>query len=510
MGAATGRIANASRNTAWAIISQGIIVLLNLFSRKVFLDHLGAELLGVSSLFSDVLLLFSFADLGIGTAIMFSMYRPLAENDEKKIRSLLLFYRTIYNYVILALIVLSLAFIPFIFTIKTTIPIRDLLIYYGLFQFNNIILYLWAFRESYVVASQKERVLTRINLVFQVGITILLMVAVILYSNYLVYLVLSAAFVLLKRVWVNQYLKRKYPITVLDGAESLEKREKVDILKKSYALLVTKIGNLLINQTDSLVVSVMVNVTQWGFASNYLVIKKSVFNVTDKIYSGMLPSMGNLLASDDKTRFKSVFYLYDFLNAWLHTFCLIAFVSLSSPFVELFFGKDVVLPMDFVLVFFLAAFLDGLRTPVSVVREASGSFEADKWYTMIAAAVNLIVSLPMAHFWGLNGVFFGTIAAMIVLHVSRTVVLFRDPAYEITPGAYLLEILKHLVVGVLILGGTVSLLSWIGGYLQNLFLAFLVKCVLVLIVPNALWVAIYGRSPYFKEFVVLTKRLIHK
>ena len=179
------RTRNASLNTLWAIISQGIIVIISLFSRKIFLDYLGAELLGVNSLFTDILLLFSFADLGLGTAIMFSMYHPIAANKRDKIQSLLVFYREVYNYVIGGLFVISLLFIPFLFSVNSTISFGDLLVYYLFFQANNIIQYVWAYRESYVIASQNERILTKVNLYFSILSTIILIIIVILFSNYL-------------------------------------------------------------------------------------------------------------------------------------------------------------------------------------------------------------------------------------------------------------------------------------------------------------------------------------
>ena len=419
------RTKNTSLNTFWALISQGILVLLGLFSRKVFLDCLGAELLGVNSLFSDVLILFSFADLGFGTAIMFSMYKPIAENDESKIRSLLVFYRQIYNYVIAALILISILFIPFLFLVNTDIPIGEFTIYYSIFQVNNVVQYVWAYRESYVVASQNERVLTKLNLYFQVFTTLLLILCVVLYHSFYGYLIVMLLLNIIKKIWINRYIIKKYPTTIIKGVPNIENGEKKSIIKKSFALLITKIGNLLINQTDSLVVSVMINVTQWGLASNYMVIKRAIFTITDKVYSGLLPSVGNLVASGNKDNELRVFLLYDFLNAWLHTFCFVVFVCLSSPFVRLFFGENALLSDSFVFFFFLAALFDGLRSPVSVLREASGAYEVDKWYTIVAAAVNLVVSLPLAYLYGLNGVFIGTICAMIVLHISRSIVLFR-------------------------------------------------------------------------------------
>lgn len=494
MSSIASRTKNASLNTLWAMISQGIIVFLGLFSRKVFLDYLGAELLGVNSLFTDVLLLFSFADLGFGTAIMFSMYKPIADNDESKIRSLLVFYREIYNYVIGALIVISLLFIPFLYSVKTDIDIHELIIYYAIFQVNNIVQYVWAYRESYVVASQNERAITKLNLYFQVVTTLILMVSVVLFQNFYIYLLISVAMNIFKKFWVNAYIIKKYPITIITGVPNIDKQEKKGIIKKSIALLITKIGNLLINQTDSLVVSVMINVTQWGLASNYLVIKRSIFAITEKIYSGLLPSMGNLVASGDKEREFKVFLKYDFLNAWMHTFCFIGFVCLSSPFVALFFGEDVLLSNTFVFVFFLAALFDGLRSPVSVLREASGSYEVDKWYTMVAAAVNLGTSLPLAYFFGLEGVFIGTICAMSVLHIARSIVLFRINDYNCTAGKYLYLVFSHILIAIALLIPSYFTAEFLSGISDNIYISFIIRLLVIGIVPNVLWVLIYCRN----------------
>ena len=495
------RTRNASLNTLWAIISQGIIVIISLFSRKIFLDYLGAELLGVNSLFTDILLLFSFADLGLGTAIMFSMYHPIAANKRDKIQSLLVFYREVYNYVIGGLFVISLLFIPFLFSVNSTISFGDLLVYYLFFQANNIIQYVWAYRESYVIASQNERILTKVNLYFSILSTIILIIIVILFSNYLLYLVLTLLLCVVKKLWINEYIKRKYPLTIIDNVENITKEEKKGIIKKSVALLITRIGNLLINQTDSLVVSVMINVTQWGFASNYIVIKRSIFTIADKIYSGILPSMGNLVASHDKERELFVFLKYDFLNAWMHTFFFVAFATLSTPFVALFFGKDVTLSNSFVFIFFLAAFIDGLRSPVSVLREASGTYEVDKWYTMVAAGVNLVVSLPLAYYMGLDGVFLGTICSMLVLHMSRTIILFKKGDYNMTYIQYLYLILKHIVIGVLFFYITSYIVREICNYIDNDYISFVISGLLVIVIPNILWLAIYYKNENFQHII---------
>lgn len=493
------RSRNAILNALWSVLCQSIVVVLGLVSRKIFLGQLGAELLGVNSLFSDVLMLFSFADLGFGTVIMFSMYRPIAENDTRKVGSLLLFYRTIYRYVILALISISFCFIPFLSAIKTEIPLNELIVYYMFFQFTNIAEYVWAYRESYVIACQRERELSVFNLAYNVIKNIAQIAIVLLYSDFILYLVVGTVCVVMKKLLVNRYIVRKYPVTKLKDARKLPKEEQKSILNKSIALLITKVGNLIINQTDSLIVSYFISVVQWGFASNYLVIKKAIFTVSDKIYSSVLPSMGNLLVSNNKERETKVFLKYDYLNAWMHTFFFVAFVCMSNPFISLFFGKDAVLSHSFVFVFFFAGFIDGLRSPVSVMREAGGSFEKDKWYTIVAAVVNIVVSVPLAIMFGLNGVYIGTICAMLVLHISRSAVLLNGNDYAITTIKYLYVLIKHILIGLVICGMTFYIIQLLDVFVVNKYLLFVLKGILVCIIPNIIWIIFSFNNECFSE-----------
>ncbi len=496
------RSENASLNAIWAIISQILITVMGLFSRKVFLNYLGEELLGVNSLFSDVLMLFSFADLGFGTAIMFSMYKPIAENDESKIQSLLLFYRKIYRIVVGALILVSFVFGLFLGFIKTGIPLSELRLYYVLYQISNIIEYIWAYRENYVIAVQHERELLIFNLIYTMGKYIAQVSLLFVYSNFFWFLIVGIVCTLIKKIAVNYYIIRKYPITILrKDTSELDLSEKNEIKRKSFAVLIIRVGNLLINQTDSMIVSYAIHVSQWGLASNYLLIKRSIFTVTNKIYSAVLPSMGNLAAQENPQREFSIFMEYDFLNAWLHTFCFIALTVLSSSFIALFFGDRVVLPFDFVFVFYFASFIDGLRSPVSLIREAKGIYEKDKWYTILAAVVNLATSIPLALILGLTGVYVGTILAMIVLHVSRTIVLFRTLNIEYTSKDYFMVLLKHVIFALILFTITYFIICAISGLISNKYVCFVIDTFIVLAIPNLIWIISHYRSKEFNSII---------
>ena len=495
-----GRTGNVLKNAFWAFGAQIMIALFGFINRKVFLMHLGVELLGVNGLFSDVLSILSFADLGIGPIIMFALYQPIAEENTEKIRSLLKFYRNVYNWVIALVVIVGLAFYPFLQQINTDIPLNELRLYYWIFQVNNIIGYICAYRESYVIACQHERELTIITLISSVALSCLQIVIVMLTSNFLLYLLLGVFVTVAKKIITNVYIINKYPETKLRGASDISLDEKKTIFRKTSAMLVHKIGNLAINQTDSLVVSYIGNVVQWGLVSNYLMLKRIIVLIFEKIYGAMMPSMGNLIASEDPSRRDRVFEMYDLANFWFCSFCFVGLSVLSSPFIHMFFGADVLLDDITVFVFCFAFLVDGLRAPVSMMREASGRFEKDKWFTILAAAINLVVSIVCAKCWGIAGVFFGTICSMLVLHVSRIILLFESGKFCYTPRLYFKRLAVYLLLSI---GGylpTMMVVSWIGDWLGVHLGSFLLMLFVVALFPNGLYCFAFRNDNSFLAF----------
>lgn len=494
-----GRTGNVLKNAFWAFLSQLLISLLGLASRKVFLSRLGIELLGVNGLFSDVLLLLSFAELGIGAIIMFALYQPIAEGDTEKIRSLLKFYKTVYNLVIAIVVVIGFAFYPFLQYLNTDIPLPEIKLYYWIFQGVNVIGYICAYRESYVVACQHERKLIIINLIITIISRCVQIVVVLLTSNFLLYLSVDVVFTIGRKILLNIYIIRNYPETNLKGAKSLPSADKKIILRKTMAMLVHKIGNLAINQTDSLVVSYVGNVSQWGLVSNYMVLKRLISSVFDKIYGAMMPSMGNLIASEGFERKNRVFSMYDLANFWFCSFCFIGLSVLSSPFISIYLGPEVLLD-DIAVFFFCFAFLvDGLRAPVSMMREASGAFEKDKWFTIVAAVVNLVISIVGAHFWGVAGVFVGTVCSMLVLHIARVILLFSSGLYAYTPARYFKRLAYYTLISLIGYAMTAFVVHFIGASMGIHIGSFLLMLLVVAVLPNGFYWFIFRNDSSFLE-----------
>lgn len=492
-----GRIENVLKNTFWVFFSQILVALLGIISRKVFLSRLGIELLGVNGLFSDVLTIFSFAELGIGATIMFALYKPIAEDDTEKIRSLLKLYRQVYNWVIVVISLIGLAFFPFLQYLNTDISLSEIKTYYWIFQTNNVIGYICAYRESYVIACQQERKLTVINLFVSFALCGIQVAIILLTSNFLLYLLAGVFVNVVKKIILNAYVIKHYPETKLGGAKELPAEDKKFIFRKTSAMLVHKIGNLAINQTDSLVVSYIGNVAQWGLVSNYQMLKRLFVLLFDKIYGTMMPSMGNLIASEDSERKNLVFSMYDLANFWFCSFCFIGLSTLSSPFVFIYFGPDVLLDDVTVFVFCLAFLLDGLCSPVAMVREASGEFEKDKWFTILAAIVNLVISVAGARFWGVAGVFIGTVCAMLVLHIARVILLFGSGQYAYTPVRYFKRLTYYVFVSIIGYALTATIIRFIGNLMGTNIGTFLLMLLFVAVLPNGFyWLIFRNDSSY--------------
>ena len=200
--------------------------------------------------------------------------------------------------------------------------------------------YVCAYRETYVSACQKQRTITKFGIFFSTIQILLQIVIVKITANYAAYIILGLIISIIRKITVNLYIIKKYPETRVGGAITLPKEERKEIFKSAKAVLVHRLGNLAINQTDSLIVSIFINMTEWGLMSNYLVLKTAVSRLLENVYSAILPSMGNLVTSESEERQIKVFNTYDFINFWLYMFCYVALGTLSSQFIKIYFGQE--------------------------------------------------------------------------------------------------------------------------------------------------------------------------
>lgn len=493
------RTANVKKNIIWATMSHVVLAVFSMISRTAFIYFLGVKYLGVSGLFANILGVLSFTNLGIGSAINYAMYKPIAEDDAEKIKSLLRLYKNAYRIIALVITVLGCAVIPFLgYLVNTTIPMDEVRIFYCLTLFDTVSSYFVSYKTSYVSAIQKNYLITNLNtaasvITYGVQIGILFLI-----PNYMVYLVNQIIMSLLLKVVTVVYLNRKYPILADKSAKPLDKSESKDIWRNVRALVIHGFGDIAVNQTDNIIISSFVSTDAVGIISTYIMLISVVGGFTNTLLNSFTASFGNLIAKESVERQRQIFDIYDFAGFWVYGFVFISFVTLSQPFITLWLGADLTVDNLTMFLLFLSIYLQGMTVITYNFKVAAGKFDEDKWIAFIQAVVNLVVSIVAVKVIGLPGVYFGTIAQRLIVVVVRPCIVYK----------YVLKdnVVKYFTrffgrIGIVF---SIVFIMW---HLEKIVLSsltigsFAVMTCLTAIVPNMIILLIYGRTEMFATLV---------
>ena len=495
------RTSNAIRNTKYAFISKILAIILGFVSRTVFIHYLGDTMLGVNGLYSQVLSVLSFAELGFGTALIYSMYGPVARNDTEYVIKLLDFYKWVYRIIAGIIALLGIALLPFLqYVVKNAqgLSLFELRLYFCIFLFNTVISYFVTYKFSYLNALQKNYVSTNINTTINFVTIIVQMIVIVIFKNFLIYLLTHSFLGLLSKVFIARYLDKKYPILKEKPIVPLSKEEKQPIFNEVKGLILHQFSNVAVHQTDNLIISSLTDmgVVAVGFVSNYNLLITSVLGFVEQIFNSITSGFGNLAAQSTKKHFKEVFLTANFINFWLYGFCSIAFFVLIPPFITLWIGSSRLIdPISFLLIV-VNCYLQGQCTIYNNARVAVGNFNKDKWWSFIQAIVNLVVSIVCAKARGVVGVYIGTVTSRMVLVIFRPYATYSMMFEESSKEYYALLIkyfLTTVIVGAVTYALTYKLLASVT------IVKFIISVFIVGIVPNLIFLAMYFRTHVFKD-----------
>ncbi len=493
------RINKLKKNIMFGYIFSIVTFVLGFASRTVFLSVLNESYLGVNGLFTNLLGMLSFANLGIGTALNFSLYKPVKEKNIELIRALVYFQRKAYRVIAVVILVLGLIIYPFLdLIINTTDDLGNIQLYYLIFLFNSVSTYFVSYKYSVVNAEQKGYLLTKVNIVFSTITTIVNVIVLIVFKDFLFYLISSAAITLIQNVYFSIYLRRKYSY-IYDKKWKPRKltNEELEPIKKNIpALMVHKVGEVIQLQTDNIVISSAVNIAAVGLLSNYNLLMNSVLSFVSIIFRSAVPSFGNLIAEGDVNRNYETFKVFYFINFWAYGFTGIALAILSTPFIELWLGEDMIIGYFSVFILYLNYFIKGQKSAYLNFKTAHGSYRDDKFIVIVASGINLIISIILVNKIGLAGVLLGTLISNIYLSIHRPLISFRN-LIGLESKVYFKISLKYLIV---------FLFTWVLVYctvnminIDSLYLSFFAKVIVTVIFPNLIFCFMFKNSSEFKE-----------
>lgn len=410
------RTENVVRNMKVGMLVQIMQIILNFVSRTIFIKILGSEYLGVNGLFSNILKVLSFAELGIGNAIIFSMYKPIAQEDTAKINSLMKLYKKAYHAIGIVILIGGLAVIPFLdFIIKDAPNINENIKWlYVLFLSNTVVSYFFTYKKSIIIGYQKEYIVNTYRGIFIVFQTVAQSIFLVLTKNYIVYLVIEIIRTFLTDYLLSKKADKMYPYLDTKNAEELTHEERKNLFKNVKSLLLYKLASVILDGTDNIIISAMIGITQVGLYSNYTLIISAITTVVAQMLSAFTASIGNLNAIGNEKQKEKIFHQLFLISVLLYGFCAGGLMLCLNPFIRVWVGEAYVLSLPTVIAILLHFYINGIQFAVYTYRTTLGLFVKGKWAPLFAAIINIILSILLAKVWGLVGIFLATSIARLV------------------------------------------------------------------------------------------------
>lgn len=492
------RTKNTFRNIIWGSIGKLVTIVLPFVTRTIMIYTMGMQYVGLGSLFTSLLQVLNLAELGIGSALVFSMYRPIAENDNEKICSLLNFYRKSYH--IIGTIILCCGFfvLPFLnFLVADDIPQGiSLHILFIIYLFNNVLGYfLFAYYNSLFVAHQRTDITSKISMGLNCLSSILQIIILICFGNYYVYVLVIPMITCLNNLCIVKLAKKYFPQYVCRG--NIDKNEKRELTFKVGGMLFQKLGNVILTSVDSIVISAFLGLKILGIYNGYYYIITSLMGFLGIVQAALIPAVGNAIVTQDKEKNYVNFRKFHMMYCWIVIWWSSCLLSLYQPFIRLWQGEENMLTNVSVMLFVVYFFLYKVGDICWVFREAVGLWWQGKFVPLISSVVNLILNIYLVQKIGLPGIIISTIVSIFFVNMPfGGWVLFKH--YFCSKKKYVHYLLtQYTYMGMMFV--TAGLTWWICNFVQGVGIgALLIKMIICIIFPNLFLLAFNFRNPNFK------------
>lgn len=504
------RVLNSTRNMIYGLISQVIVLILNFVIRIIFIRFLGETYLGVNGLFSNILSILSLAEMGFGTAMTFNLYKPLAEKNENMILSLMKFYKQVYQFIGLFVGIVGIMILPFLkYIINNNVQIDNLQLIYLMFLADSVLSYFFAYRRSILNADQKAFICSQYRYIFVFFKAFFQIIVIVIFKNFLIYLFIQILSTFLENLFISKKVSQLYPFLKRKDFQPLQKNN-IQLIKKDVgALILSKIASVSLNGTDNIIITAFTNIKNVGILSNYTLISGSISMVVSQVSSALIGSLGNFIASEDKERHYEIFKKIDFLYFSLYAFCFVCMFNLYNPFISFFFGRKLTFDSSIVLVFCLNYLIEGLLQSFWNFRTTMGLFTQGKYRPLLAASINIILSIIMGAKMGIIGVLLGTSASRILINLWYDPYIIFKYGLKMNPWIYYFSYFYRIIlVGILtFITTSIKILFFPKYYTVSSFLVLMVCTIIIAIVGI---VVPYCRSDEFKYYLKLIQRLIKR
>lgn len=500
------RTKNAVRNIIFGVLLKLYQIVIPFLMRTAMIYIMGVQYMGLNSLFTSVLQVLNLAELGVGSAMVYSMYKPIAEDDEITICALMKLYRTYYRIIGLVIAVIGCAVTPFIpKLISGDVPSEINIYVLYLLNLGATVLSYWlfAYKNSILQAYQRIDIVSKVTLLtstIQYGLQFLVLL---LFKNYYYYVIVLMSTQVLTNIITAFVANKLYPQYQPKG--KIDKAYVVQINQKIKDLFTSKIGAIIYDSADTIVISSFLGLTVLAVYQNYFYILNAVTGFIAVVFSACTAGIGNSIVVETKEKNFNDLNKLTFIICWIAGFCSVCMLCIYQPFMELWVGKELMLSFPAVICFIVYFFVRQLNSLYNLYKDAAGMWHEDRFRPLVAALINFVLNLMLVQYIGIYGILLSTVAAIMCVGMPW---LFHNLFTVIFEKKHLARYLKKLVFYILtvVISCIVTYLICMLIQLENWAL-LIVRGIICCIVPNVIYLIVYHKCTEFKESVVLINKM---
>ena len=506
------RAKNAARSTVFGCILSIYKLIVPFAMRTAMIYFMGVQYLGLNSLFTSILSVLNLAELGVGSAMVYSMYKPIAEDDTEKICSLMRLYRKYYRIIGLVIAVSGVVLIPFLpKLVKGSIPSElNLYILYILNLTATVLTYwLFAYRNCLLMAHQRNDVSSKVSLItitLQYGIQF---AVIIFLQDYYLYIIALLVTQIMSNILTAFVTKRMYPDYTPVGEVSKDQRKTIN--RRIKDLFTAKIGAVVVNSADTIVISAFLGLEMLAVYQNYFYLLEAVKGLIGIALGACMAGIGNSLIVESKAKNLNDLNKLTFIIAWISGMCTCCFLCMFQPFMQLWVGENLMLEYTAVICFGVYFFVMEINQLLNIYKDAGGLWHEDRFRPIVTALANLVLNLFLVNFWGIYGVLLSTVLTALFIGMPWLLhnlfsVLFEKKELK----GYLLKTLSYTFFSALacLICVTVCHFINLSGLIQ-----LIVNMAVCLVISNVLFFIVYYKRAEFIDSVALfdyiTKNKLH-
>lgn len=498
---------NTTRGIIFGIINKAVVIFMPFLIRSILIYRIGVEYAGLDSLFTSILRVLNMAELGFASAAAYSLYKPVAEEDTKKICALMAFYRKLYYSVGLIVMIIGIALLPFLnHLIKGSHPQDiNLKLLYIIYLLDSAASYfLFSYRNIILNVYQRVDIISIISTILYLVIYGIQIITLLIFKNYYVYVLLFLTYTVANNLIVAKYVKDKYPQYSCKG--HIEKKERKEILKNSYAIFLFKVCSMTRNSLDTVFISAFIGLVAATIYGNYYYIFAGIASVQTIIRTSMEGGIGNKIATKTPEENHKDMFVLMYLYAWLSSAITACMLSLYQPFIKIWVGDKLLLDRSTMIMFCVYFYILSMGSIRFIYHQSAGLFWKKRYWTVAAALLNIAGDYFLVQYLGMFGVISATIISLLVVDFGYSTKIVYD--YYFKNGKISSYFKKHFIYLFITFIGCIPSyilcnlipIGGIGG--------LILKLITTLVVSNIIFYLCYRNIPEYHPALKLVKKAI--